>query len=137
VQILALSAEEMLELFDDLYRGELPAAARHDVLALCADLCEGNPAKIKVLASEARAEARPPRRPVPDEPHPLIEWAARRRQEHERPGGASEDASPDSKRIIEEVQAAGTGVPRAVVARDAESADALEQLIDDARVEEG
>jgi hypothetical protein len=134
MEIDGLLDGEMLELFSQLYRAEIPADAIDDVLALC-KAEGGNPAEIEVLATTARREAKAPR--SPDEVSPLIDWAAERR------GAGSPDvlvASPPSAEYLDVVattKVVGTEVPHDVIATTPEAEQALNEALDDGAVQEG
>jgi Domain of unknown function (DUF4062) len=117
----------MLDLFEDRYRSEVPVEARADVVALCVE-GDGNPAKIELLATDARRDARPPRRPDPDQPHPLIAWAAER-----RPAGETAEL----RKALDVADAVGTEVPRQVMAEVVGSTEAIDEALESGRLEEG
>lgn len=134
IPIDGLPDDEALALFEDRYRGAVPDEARADILALCAER-DGNPAKIGLLATDAKRDARPRRNR--EGPHPLVAWAAAQRGHGTEPADASPAESAGQERAMAAARAARTEVPAGVLAPYAGSEGAIDELLEDERLEEG
>jgi hypothetical protein len=114
---------EVLGVFENGYRDQVPAEAREDILTVCG-LLDGNPGLIDLLARRAADEA--DYFPDEDDVHPLPAWAAARR---EMTAAELRDwlVPPEQQRVVAVLRETGVHTPRAVVADIAGS----EQAIDD------
>ncbi len=118
------SEAELLALFEVLYKSEVPAEARPDVVALCVEK-RGNPGDIDLLARAARKAARRSRGSQND---PLTAWAA---------ALAPPDASPELAKAMAMLHTVGTEVPRGVAVAVVGSSEAVDEALDDGWVEQG
>jgi hypothetical protein len=122
-----LDDDAMIDLFEDRYGRAVADDLRPGLLQLCAG---GNPGQIELLAKEARRESRRHR----GDDDPLASWVVDRLGAGPAPSAAESDAAATATAVM---AAIGSEVSREVLADVAGSSAALDEAIDDGRLEPG
>jgi hypothetical protein len=121
-----LDDDATIALFEDRYRGQVADEVRAGVLRLC----DGNPGRTELLAKEARKDAR--RRRGDDDP--LASWVTDRLAEGTAASAPGTDAVATA---MEATAAVGRQIPRDLLAEVCGSSTAIDEAVDDGRLEEG